>query len=90
MPEAWRVSFDEAFDRWLEAHEPPPDVVLAVLNWVLKVTRTGPPSVDAFQSPVDEDAYTAAIRPAGVFVDYQAFGYERLVRVRAFETFPSA
>ncbi|HJV09169.1 MAG TPA: hypothetical protein VJ653_05790 [Acidimicrobiales bacterium] len=55
---------------------------------MLSVTENGPPTHDTFQFPSDEDAFTSAIRSAGVFVDYQAFGYERLVRIRAFEPFP--
>jgi hypothetical protein len=83
----WRVDFVGAFDDWVRDHDPSDRAAVAVLRWVLTVTEQGPPSQDVFQSPFDDDAYSAVIRPARVFVDYQAFGYEMLMRVKEFTPF---
>ena len=78
---AWRLSFEEAFERWETTENPEPARSIQVLRLFLDWQEEGPPQ-DAIPVPLDEELYVALVPATTLVITYYVVAYERLILVK--------
>jgi hypothetical protein len=69
----WVVLFEDALGRWEAVEARDPDVVVAVLEWLLDVVDHGPPD-DCLPVPLGEDLYVGRVGRDGCLRDLSGVG----------------